>query len=132
MGFTIACDGYWSFDMNGFPSSGKVVSAIFTPGQCAKYGNPFAGDNKINFEVVERGALNVDDWFEKGYNGVVLNDCPTTLDLTAYVQNRFMGSGRLRIMIRANPEQGVTGNGVDDYLSYSIVNPIVKTTNRQS
>ncbi len=128
IGDTFACDGYWTFDMSSFPSSGKVVSVIFTPGQCTKYGNPFARDNKITFEAVERGTLDVDDWFEEGYNSVVLDDCPATIDLTSYVQSRFVGSGLNRIMIRSNPEQGVTGNGIDDYLSYRSTTPTLIIT----
>ena len=118
------CEGYWTFMMDGLPSSATVLSAMFLPGICTMSGSPFSyGD--LGFELVDLGNLDVSDYGKEGIGyfqgseiAVSFNNCsPKAINITNHVSDQMIKEMDI-IQIRAYLTAGNFSNGVDDYISF--------------
>ncbi|MCF6277133.1 MAG: hypothetical protein L3J16_00045 [Anaerolineales bacterium] len=116
-GDTYTWRGFWTFNLYDFPKNAQVLSATFAPGPCTVNGNPFAYTDMLGFEFVDVGTLDVGDYGQGGTGWAVFETCPTSVDMTSYVQSR-VSAGYTSLQIRAFLGAGSYGNGTDDYISY--------------
>ena len=119
-----ACEGYWTFEMDGLPSSATVLSAIFLPGICTMSGSPFSNGD-LGFELVDLGDLDIGDYGKEGVGyfqgseiAVSFNNCsPKAINITNHVRDQMKKNVKI-IQIRAYLTAGNFTNGVDDYVSF--------------
>lgn len=118
------CEGYWTFEMDGLPSSATVLSAMFLPGICTMSGSPFTyGD--LGFELVDIGNLDVGDYGKEGVGyfqgseiAISFNNCSSkAINITNHVSDQMKKDAKI-IQIRAYLTAGNFTNGVDDYVSF--------------
>lgn len=124
VGDTYNCEGFWTFEMHGLPSSATVLSAMFLPGICTMSGSPFlSGD--LGFELVDLGGLDVGDYGKEGVGyfqgseiAVSFNNCsPKAINITNHVSDQMKNNMNI-IQIRAYLTAGNYSNSVDDYVSF--------------
>ena len=118
------CEGYWTFEMDGLPSSSTVLSAMFLPGICTMSGSPFSNGD-LGFELVDLGDLDISDYGKEGVGyfqgseiAVSFNNCsPKAINITNHVSDQMKKDVKI-IQIRAYLTAGNFSNGVDDYVSF--------------
>ncbi len=114
-----SCEGFWTFHLEGIPPTAQIVSATFYPGACRTSGQAFSTTSQINFEIVQIGTLDVEDYGQGGTDMLALglSNCPSQLDVTPYVQTAIR-QGNSLFQIRAYLHIVNVLNGIDDYVSY--------------
>ncbi len=125
------CEGFLTFDIQGVPSSAKILSALFTPGSCTVIsGNPFTtGVLSIvmadigNFDVSDFGSVADRGHFQDGKPNLSFQNCSLGVIEITNMVNAEVKRGSKVIQFRIDTHPGNFMNGIDDTVSFSGTTP---------